>query len=167
MTLKELRISKELTQSQVASMIGISLRSYKEYENDTSKVNSIKYNYIFNELSKIGYVDEEYGILKLEDIRKIVTELLSNYDVDYCYLFGSYATNNATELSDVDLLVSTRITGMSFFGLAERLKESLHKRVDLLNIDQLINNKVLFNEVLKDGIKIYGKEEWTIFIKND
>ena len=53
MTLKELRLSKELTQSQVAKLVGISLRSYKEYENDVTKINTLKYNYIFNELSKI------------------------------------------------------------------------------------------------------------------
>ena len=39
MTLKELRLSKELTQSQVAKLVGISLRSYKEYENDVTKIN--------------------------------------------------------------------------------------------------------------------------------
>ena len=52
MTLKELRLSKELTQSQVAKLVGISLRSYKEYENDVTKINTLKYNYIINELSK-------------------------------------------------------------------------------------------------------------------
>ena len=158
MTLKELRFSKDLTKSQVADLVGISLRSYKEYENDVAKENTLKYKFIYNELSKIDYIDEEHGILKIDKIQKIVSEVLSNFDVDYCYLFGSYAKNTANELSDVDLLVSTKITGMAFFGLAERLRESLHKKVDLLNIEQLTNNQVLLNEILKDGIKIYGKE---------
>ena len=70
MTLKELRLSKELTQSQVAKLVGISLRSYKEYENDATKINTLKYNYIFNELSKINFIDEEHGILKLDNIKK-------------------------------------------------------------------------------------------------
>ena len=38
MTLKELRASKNLTQQEVAILVGISLRSYKQYENDASKV---------------------------------------------------------------------------------------------------------------------------------
>ena len=157
MTLKELRLSKELTQKQVADLVGISLRSYKEYENDINKVNTLKYNYIYNELSKFDLIDEEHGILKLDSIKKIVSNVLKDYDVDYCYLFGSYSKNKANELSDVDLLVSTKITGMAFFGLAEKLRESLHKKVDLLNIEQLVNNKVLLNEILRDGIKIYVK----------
>ena len=71
-------------------------------------------------------------------------------------MFGSYSTNEANESSDVDLLVSTKITGMDFFGLAEVLREKLHKKVDLLNVEQLSNNTELLNEVLKKGIKIYG-----------
>ncbi len=158
MTLKELRLSKELTQSQVAKLVGISLRSYKEYENDVTKINTLKYNYIFNELSKINYIDEEHGILKIDNIKKIVSDVLSNFDVDYCYLFGSYAKNNANELSDVDLLVSTKITGMAFFGLVERLRESLHKKVDLLRIQDKTKNLELLNEIMKDGIRIYVRE---------
>lgn len=146
MTLKELRLSKNMTQVQVAQMVKISLRSYKQYENDDNKKNTIKYNYIFNELNKIGYVDEEHGILSLDTIKDVIVNVLSSYDVDYCYLFGSYSKNSANESSDVDLLIGTKITGMAFFGLAEALREALHKKVDLLNIEQLNNNQTLLNE---------------------
>ena len=156
MTLKELRISKNLTQKQVADLVGVSLRSYKQYENESNKIDTIKYRYIFEQLDRFGYIDENTGILDLETIKKIVSEVFALYPVEYCYLFGSYSTNEAKEHSDVDLLVSTQITGMDFFGLAETLRERLHKRVDLLNIEQLSNNPKLLDEVLKKGIKIYG-----------
>ena len=45
--LKELRIEKKLTQQEVADLAGISLRSYKSYENEEEKQESIKYKYIF------------------------------------------------------------------------------------------------------------------------
>lgn len=45
---------------------------------------------------------------------------------------------------------------MDFYGLAEELREALLKKVDLLNIEQLNNNPELINEVLRDGVKIYG-----------
>ena len=121
------------------------------------KNNSIKYNYIFNEISKYGYIDEEHGILNIDKIKEIAFNVLSNYDVEYCYLFGSYPKGTAKDTSDVDLLVSTKITGIAFFGLAERLKEELHKKGDIVNIEQLNNNQALLNEILKDGIKIYLK----------
>ncbi len=156
MNLKELRISKNLTQKEAAIYIGISLRSYKQYENDSDKINTIKYKYIYEMIGRLGYIDEEHGILKIQDIKQIVKEVFDIYPVEYCYLFGSYSTNEARETSDVDLLVSTKITGMDFYGLAETLREKLHKKVDLLNIEQLNNNPTLIDEVLKKGIKIYG-----------
>ena len=73
-----------------------------------------------------------------------------------CYLFGSYAKGYATEKSDVDLLVDTDITGLDFFGLVEEFRESLHKKVDLLRLEDIRDNKEILLEILKDGIKLYG-----------
>ena len=49
--LKNIRKEKKLTQQQAADLIGISLRSYKSYENDEDKSESIKYKYILQKLS--------------------------------------------------------------------------------------------------------------------
>ena len=159
MKLKELRIEKELTQKEAASLLGVSLRSYKQYENDESKFNNIKYNYFIDKLSQYKYIDETHGVLPLDKIQSIVTKVLSKYDVSYCYLFGSYATNKAHDKSDVDLLVDTTVTGMDFFGLAEELREELHKKVDLLNQAQLTNNPTLIKEILMKGLRIYVRKQ--------
>ena len=82
--------------------------------------------------------------------------MFQKYDIEYCYLFGSYAKGKATENSDVDLLIATPISGMKFYDLVEAIREALHKKVDILNREQLNNNPKLINEILKDGIKIYG-----------
>ena len=55
----------------------------------------------------------------LSGIRKICTEILDDYKVEYCYLFGLYAKGNANERSDVDLLISTKTTGLRFYEIAE------------------------------------------------
>ena len=154
--LKEMRISKQITQQEAARRLGISLRSYIMYENDAAKENTIKYRFLLQELQKINAVDEEHGILTTEQIRMCCKEILDAYQVEYCYLFGSYAKGKATEQSDVDLLISTKETGLRFYEIAERLRESLHKKVDLLNVKQLVNNETLIDEMLKEGIKIYG-----------
>ena len=159
MSLKELRVEKGLTQKEAASLLGVSLRSYKQYENDETKTSSIKYRYFIEELSKYNYIDETHGILSLDKIIEKVTSVLMKYDVSYCYLFGSYATNKAHDKSDVDLLVDTTVTGMDFFGLAEELREELHKRVDLLNQAQLTNNPTLIKEILMKGMRIYVREQ--------
>ena len=67
-----------------------------------------------------------------------------------------YAKGTATETSDVDLLVSGDISGLRFYELVERLRQVLHKRVDVLDLKQILNNEALANEILKEGIKIYG-----------
>lgn len=154
--LKEMRISKQITQQEAARRIGISLRSYIMYENDATKENTIKYRFLMQELQKINAVDEEHGILTTEQIRMCCKEILDAYQVEYCYLFGSYAKGKATEQSDVDLLISTKEKGLRFYEIAERLRESLHKKVDLLDVKQLVNNETLIDEMLKEGIKIYG-----------
>ena len=156
MSLKELRIAKELTQNQCANYLGIPLRTYIRYENDENKKNSIKYNFMLKKLNEYGFIDEEHGVLTIEQIKNICTSIFSNYDVDFCYLFGSYAKGKANEKSDVDLLISTNVTGIKFFGIVEELRENLKKKVDLIDIHQLNNNETLTKEILKDGIKICG-----------
>ena len=76
-------------------------------------------------------------------LKKEVSNILSKYKVNFCFLFGSYAKNKATPSSDIDLLIDTEITGLDYFGLIEELRQSLHKKIDLLNINQLDNNQDL------------------------
>ena len=71
-------------------------------------------------------------------------------------MFGSYAEVLANEKSDVDLYVSSSLTGLRFVGLIESLRQTLHKKVDLIRSSELNNNIDLVNEILKSGIKIYG-----------
>lgn len=154
--LKDLRNEKRLTQQQVADLVGISLRSYKAYENDEKKSGTIKYNYIMEKLSKINFIDEEHGILEVGDIIEKCSKIFERYDVNYCYLFGSYAKVKAKPTSDVDLLISANVKGLKFYGLVEEIRTTLHKKVDVLDINQLKDNLELTEEILKDGIKIYG-----------
>ncbi len=156
MTLKELRKQKNLTQRDCAEYLGIPLRTFQNYETDEKKQGALKYQFMIEKLERYGYVDEEHGILTTERIRTICRELFSGKDISYCYLFGSYAKGSATEESDVDLLISTTISGLDFYDLVESLRDSLRKKVDVLKQEQLINNLQLVEEILKGGVKIYG-----------
>lgn len=154
--LKTIRQKKRLTQKEAAAALGVSLRSYITYENDEEKVNTPKYRFLISELDRINRIDEEHGILSLIEIQKTCEEVFQNYEINYCYLFGSYAKGKPSESSDVDLLVSATVFGLRFYELNEQLREKLNKKVDLLDSRQLINNLQLIDEVLKDGIRIYG-----------
>jgi len=154
--LKSIRIDKKLTQQQAAGIVGISLRSYKSYENDLDKRENLKYNYIYEKLSQINPIDEEHGIVDLEYISRKCSEIFDKYKINFCYLFGSYAKGKAKDDSDIDLLISTEIKGLKFFGLVEEIRNSLHKKVDVIEVAGLKDNVELLEEILKDGIKIYG-----------
>ena len=155
-TLKQLRNQAKMTQQEAADFFNVSLRSYKSYENDPQKTDSIKYRYMVRVFTEKTKVDETHGILTMEEIKAACSAVFADYPVEFCYLFGSYAKGKATEESDVDLLVSTDLRGLKYYGLVERLKNSLHKNVDVLDMKQLQGNPELTKEILKDGVKIYG-----------
>ena len=50
MTLKQLRISTGMNQVECARYLGMSTRNYQNYENDTKKANTVKYNAIYRRL---------------------------------------------------------------------------------------------------------------------
>ncbi|MBR2589296.1 MAG: nucleotidyltransferase domain-containing protein [Clostridia bacterium] len=154
--LKRLRIEKKLTQKQASAIAGISLRSYKSYENDEQKQGTMKYNYLVETLLKVNPIDEEHGIVDVNYIQSKCAEVFQNYEVEYCYLFGSYAKEMANEKSDIDLLISCNVKGLKYFGMVEELRTKLNKKVDALDINQLNNNMELVREILKTGVKIYG-----------
>lgn len=154
--LKELRTQNKLSQRQAAEQLGVSLRSYVTYENDESLMMTPKYKYLLREMQERYRLDEEHGLLSVEDIRAVCGQIFPLYQVEFAFLFGSYAKGTAREDSDVDLLVSVPAAGLQFYELAERLREKLRKKVDLLGLEQVTGNRVLLSEILKEGIRIYG-----------
>lgn len=125
----------------------------RQYENDEKKQGSLKYKYILEKLSKINPIDEEHGIIDIEYITEKCGNVFQKYDVNFCYLFGSYAKSKAKPTSDVDLLISANVKGLKFYGLVEEIREALHKKVDVLEINQLKDNLELTQEEL--AIKIH------------
>ena len=159
MTLKELRNQYSLTQLEASTILGVPVRTYRRYETDNNYGDSLKREAFINLLNAHCEITEEKGLLTIKKIQEIVTDLFeSEYQeqINFCYLFGSYSKGTANELSDVDLYVSSSLTGLKFVGLIERLRQKLHKKIDLLRSSEVVNNIDLLNEIMKEGIKIYG-----------
>ena len=75
-------------------------------------------------------------ILKI--IRKEMPILQQRFGVEQIALFGSFARNEASEESDIDLVVSlSRPLGFTFIELAEYLEEKLGRKVDLITASTL------------------------------
>ena len=75
-------------------------------------------------------------ILTIEQIQRDAAVYFKDKPVKEVYLFGSYATGQALEKSDVDILFELKEdTRISYFGLAKYLidlEKILNKKVDLV-----------------------------------
>ena len=154
MNLAEIRKQNGLTQKEVAALVGIPYRTYVRYEEESSYVGTYKYNKIVEDLINKVRVDENHGVLSLEKIKELLSPLFIKYNITFCYLFGSYARNEARENSDVDLLVDTDLTGMCFLMLVEEIRTILSKKIDLLRLKDLSPNNPIVLEILKEGIRL-------------
>ena len=149
--LLETRKKYHITQQEAADTLGISLRTYQRYEKNllsTSKkiLNLIKL------LDDSYLIDETKGILTIDQIKENIVPILEKNHIDKCYLFGSYARNEAREDSDVDLLLDTDITGLDFLTLVEDLRTALHKKVDVLRLKDISDNNPISLIILKEGV---------------
>ncbi len=96
-------------------------------------------------------------MLELETIKNRLTPVFFNYNVVSAVLFGSYAKGTATQKSDVDLMVDSRLHGLSFFALVEDIREALDDReVDVFDVTHIDMGSKVRNEIDATGIKIYG-----------
>ena len=92
----------------------------------------------------------------IKDIIPQIQSYFKTKPVEKAWIFGSYSRGEEKPNSDVDILISTKVSGLRFYEITEALREALHKRVDLLEVQQLSDNRKLTDEVLKYGVRIYG-----------
>ena len=110
------------------------------------------------------------AVYTLEEITSRIAPIAKEYQIPAVYLFGSYARGEATEQSDIDLLVDltgTQVKGLfsmtspySLGGLYYDLEQALDKRIDLVTISALeqeeTDRKWFRNAVLKERVQVYG-----------
>lgn len=80
-------------------------------------------------------------VYTVDEIRQRVAPVAKKYGLRAVYLFGSYARNEATESSDVDILIDrtgSTIKGMfDMGGLYQDLCAGIGKDVDLVTLQTL------------------------------
>ena len=154
--LRQKRKELGLTQIQAANICGVSRRTYQTYE-ETDAINDT-FNDLLNKLNEMGVLDGSNYVSNVKYIKQVCNRLFKEKypEIKCAYLFGSYARNEATGKSDIDILVVCPPIGMKFYKISSELEEQLHKQVDLHTHRQLSNNEKFLEEFLKDGVKIYG-----------
>lgn len=104
-------------------------------------------------------------IFTVEELKKKIEPIAKKYELRAVYLFGSYARNDATDNSDVDILIDregSKIKGMfDMGGLYNDLCDSVGKEIDLVTtqtLEQKSTNRrtpLFIKNVQTERIKIY------------
>lgn len=92
--------------------------------------------------------------LILQQLSALKTQLASHYHIVSLALFGSTARGEATQNSDIDVLVDFSQTPdlLTFIELEEKLKSALGKNVDLVPKRKL--RAELSQSILKEAIAV-------------
>ena len=93
----------------------------------------------------------------VDEIRRIAVPIAVSYGVKSLSLFGSYARGEATERSDIDLLIDR--TGMqkgwAIGGLYEDLSDALGKELDLVTTTGA--DAGFLSRISRDAIRLYER----------
>lgn len=93
----------------------------------------------------------KYSIQELKDI---VNPLAQKYGAERVYLFGSYARQDMTESSDVDLRIDKgSIRGLALAGLLVDLEDALGLKVDLIPTNSL--DRQFLASIQEDEVLLY------------
>ncbi len=98
-------------------------------------------------------------IYTIEEIKEMLKEILQNEPVYQVILFGSYAKNEATKKSDIDLLIDTKskLRGFALLKLICQIQQKMQKEIDGFEKYEIINDSPIDKEIRKTGVVVYEK----------
>ena len=160
--IKTVRENIGFTQEEVATLTGIPVKTIRNWEQEVRKPSEWTVNLLIDRMlreknEKNQFIDETTGVLSFLTMKKTIKQIAKNYDVDYIYLFGSYAKGEATEYSDIDLYMESSLFGLDYFEFIEILREKLNKKVELLSNKTIKESSRIEEEIKKTGVLIYER----------
>ena len=96
-------------------------------------------------------------VFSLDEINRISIPIAEKYGVAKLYIFGSYARKEATENSDIDLLIDKGDVRnlLDYFAFVSDLEDGFGKHVDVVTVT--CNDKEFVEKAMKEAILIYDK----------
>ena len=105
-------------------------------------------------------------IYTIDELKQKIKPIAAKYNLPAVYVFGSYARGEATEESDIDILVDksgSKIKSLfELGGLYDELNKLFKKKVDLITVcalkkeERVIKHLPTFEEsVQKERVSIY------------
>ena len=87
----------------------------------------------------------------LNYLKEHYSEFKEKYSVEEIGLFGSYARDEATDKSDIDIFVKMEPSLFHMMDIKEELENYFNKNVDIVRLRDRMN-PYLQKRILKDGI---------------
>jgi len=96
-------------------------------------------------------------MLSIEEIKKYISPVIEKYPVEKVILYGSYVRGDASDISDIDLIVDSRgrLRNRKIFALGGELLDVLPVRVDVYDILEIANPSAMYENIQKEGVVIY------------
>lgn len=86
----------------------------------------------------------------LNYLKEHYQEFKSQYNIERIGLFGSYARDEATKDSDIDIFVTMKPNMFDMIAIKEQIEEDLHKKVDIIREHK--NIKPFFLEMINKDL---------------
>ena len=104
--------------------------------------------------------------LKTSGIGNVIRDnLMKLGEIDFCFIYGSYANNSETQDSDIDLFIIGEIDENKLIPIINKLEKKINREINyvlytLIELRNRINKKDTFMmNVLNDEIiMLYGEE---------
>ena len=96
-------------------------------------------------------------MLSIEEIKSYIIPIVEKYPIEKVILYGSYARGDASDTSDIDLVVESRgkMQNSRIFTLGGDLLMALPVRVDVYDILEIANPSAMYENIQKEGVIIY------------
>ena len=98
-------------------------------------------------------------MMSLSELTDILLPVINESPIRKVTVFGSYARGDATDASDIDILIDSdgKLNGMNFFIYADKLAEVLPIKSDIFESVEIKKPSSLYTRILNEGVVIYER----------
>jgi predicted nucleotidyltransferase len=99
-------------------------------------------------------------IYSIDELRSALKPIFAQYPIYSAILFGSYARGEATEQSDIDIVIDSHreLLDIRFYGVLEDITEKLAKPIDLFEACGIQNPSPIYSIIEKEGVSLYDAQ---------
>jgi predicted nucleotidyltransferase len=102
---------------------------------------------------------EDIVLIDIKNLAKMLEPMFIKHGVKKTIVFGSYARGDATNESDIDMIIDSKgyLRGINFFTAQYEIAKEIPIKSDIYEQREIKKDSFLEKEILKDGVVIYER----------